>query len=76
MASKEDRKAHRLRTSAYEIYQSRGQWAVEDYGRKNKLPFSPCEPCECDTPTLTDSKGSECLVCGSVKNPQSLNLSA
>jgi len=67
MASEQDKKAHRLRTKAYEIYQRCGQWAVEEFGAKNKLPFSRCEPCETDTPTLTDSKGSECLVCGTVK---------
>ena len=76
MASKEDRKAHRLRERAYEMYLACGQEAVENYGRKNKLPFSPCEPCETDTPTLTDTKGSECLVCGTVKIPQSANSSA
>ena len=63
-----DKQAADHRYNAYEIYQAHGAWAVEEYADNIGLDYSWCLGCESETPTLTDSKGSECLVCGQHKD--------
>ena len=56
-----------LSETALRIYEATGASAVLEWGYKVRLAFSPCEPCELDTPDIGDEGGTCCAVCGSVK---------
>lgn len=47
------------------LYDIAGPTAVYDYAKNNRIDsWSPCEPCDTDTP---DTHDDCCLVCGSKK---------
>jgi len=50
----------------YAIYEQGGQYAVYDYVNENHpdWTWSPCEPCEDETP---DDPDGDCAVCGTGK---------
>jgi hypothetical protein len=50
----------------YDAYQTGGASAVYDLANKLKLPYSPCKPCDAETPTIKHVT-SVCGVCGTVK---------
>lgn len=45
------------------IYEKGGISAVCNKANKLKLSYSPCIPCNCDTPVINKS----CAACGTVK---------
>ena len=49
---------------AVELYDETGPSAVYDFADTLGLPYSECEPCDTDTPTIDEQT---CLVCGSEK---------
>lgn len=50
------------------LYEEGGATKVYDYANKIRLQYSPCKPCDAETPTISDSKDSTCAVCGTNKH--------
>ena len=53
--------------TAVELYEAIGPSAVLEWGHKIGLRFSPCDPCEMETPDIGDRQGTCCAVCGCLK---------
>lgn len=51
------------------VYKESGLQGVIDFGRENKMPFSYCNDCEVETPTLIcHAEHDICGACGSYVN--------
>ena len=48
-----------------DLYNNSGPAAVYSYANTNNLPYSNCQQCEADTPTI----GNYCAICSSKKKP-------
>ena len=58
------------REICYKLYEANGSSSVYDYANKVKLEYHRCDPCDADTPTISDSKISTCALCGTYKENQ------
>ena len=50
-----------------QLYEKEGATKVYDYANKIRLAYNRCEPCDAETPTISDSKNSTCAICGTNK---------
>ncbi len=59
--------AEATREICEKLYETVGATKVYDYANKIRLAYNRCEPCDAETPTISDSKNSTCAICGTNK---------